>query len=62
MQLLLWSRPVHAMLQGVTWHTIVTMDLQIAEELASLEAIYGEDCMVKPEERSVEVKPTGWRD
>ena len=31
---------------------------QIEEELASLDAIYGEDCLVKPEERSVEVEPT----
>ncbi len=28
---------------------------QIEEELATLLAIYGEDCLVKPEERSVEV-------
>ena len=31
---------------------------QIEEELASLEAIYGDECLVKPEERSVEVNPT----
>ena len=30
---------------------------QIDEELDSLEAIYGEECLVKPEERSVEVNP-----